>query len=121
MLYYYLLISISHYLYILMISSIYIIIIIIIIISSLEFDPKEKHGEGVQQGSGIQQNKHFQMDPLTWTLNYPVVGSSTMWRLRMRCLITVHLTTIINPTMSIKPCNSYYYYYQTPHPQTPHP
>ena len=49
----------------------------------------------------------------------PLIGSSGMLCLRMWCLII----TVLSPSIMVKPGVSFgnIYYYQTPHPQTPHP
>ena len=36
-----------------------------------KYDPNKKQGNGVQQGSGVQNNKYvFRIDPLPWILNF---------------------------------------------------
>ena len=48
-----------------------------------------------------------------------IFRSSGMWCLRMWCLMMIDLT--LSYTYMLHVTGSQNYYYQTPHPQTPHP
>ena len=47
------------------------------------------------------------------------IGSSRMWCLRMWCLIIIAMLRFYSHSLINNSCEMYYY--QTPHPRTPHP